>query len=139
MKYIIILIIFILTSSCNDYTYFEKEITKDGNCWVFSGTYPPKNKYIYKNTYGGNRFLKNGEIYDILVVNGVKQKQFYFEKFEKPINKWNIDENGVLSFYRYKFKILKISKDTLIVKNIDSINKLYFINIPPKKENIKHI
>jgi hypothetical protein len=129
MKYIALLLFMLCNLSCNKNNYLEKELTKKKNCWVLVGNYTEVSS-INKEMYGGNRFLANGDVQDLLIINGLEQKKFNFES--KTINnKWNIDRNGFLSFYDYHFKIINISNDTLIVENLKLKSKLIFINMPP--------
>ena len=132
MKYLAMFLFIFFVLSCYKDSYFEKQLTKKDNCWVFIGNYPI-NYSVNQKTYGGNRFLVNGDVLEILIVNGIEQKNYNFENKNNNY-KWRIRNNRILSFYQYNFKILTITKDTMIVENLKFKNKQLFINKPLSHE-----
>lgn len=132
MKYITILIA-ILFFSCDKTITSEGEqiLTQKNNCWVLLNDNLSKKDSVDQNTYGCNRFLKNGEIQDLFIINGIEKKSFNFEIPDTKNNKWSLSKDGVLSFYHYNFKIIKISKDTILVKNLKSKKKQLLVNKIP--------
>ena len=124
--------IFFLISCKNEYSSFEKELTKNNNCWIFIEN--PATFKINNDMYGGNSFSIDGKVESVYIIKGVKQESFNFEKSQKTDNRWSYNKEHLLIFYGYKFKILKFKKDTIIVKNIKYNKQQLFLNKPGQSQ-----
>lgn len=124
-----ILLCFLFFACQNKETNFGKELTKDDNFWVYYWSYPINSNSISKSPPYGLRFYHNGEIKNLIRTNGKENEFPNFENAHKNEYYWKYnDSNKTLSFFDYKFKIVRFIKDTIVVSELKSEKLSCFIN-----------
>ena len=114
------LIIFITTLSCNRESSLEINLIDVNKKWTYSNSekLEPNTKFSFFT-----KFSDSGECANVFLESGHTQNKGEWKYSEK---------DSVLEMFTYKFKVLEIQKDTIMLMSIDEKFQAQLINISGK-------
>lgn len=117
-----------LIIGCNDNDVFKEKIANPQSRWVLRDTLDTKFVKLGE-VYGFNKFNKDGSIDTYFFKNNKEIKFSSFEKQNVKNGGWKyLSNDSILYIYERKFKVQKIKKEYILLKNLQNSKHAYLID-----------